>query len=82
MSQLDKRLDEILVDSVGMDFCENEECSHYQQYLTTKQAIKQLMIDEFEKMIGEDVVTDYQMSYRQGKNGLRQKLKELFDKEK
>lgn len=43
---LDEKINEILIDSVGWDFCESEECSHYQQYLDTKEAIKQLIEEE------------------------------------
>jgi len=51
---LDEKLDEILVDSVGMDFCKNDECTHYKQYLEAKKAIKQLI---------EEVQTE---SYKKG----------------
>ena len=52
---LDKKIDEILVDSVGMDFCENDECTLYKQYLDTKKAIKQL--------IKEQVTESYKKGY-------------------
>lgn len=52
MSDIDKRLDEILVKvasiSIAADGNEYRAC-----LLDAKQAIKQLMADEFEKMIGE-----------------------------
>ena len=31
MNDTDEKIDEILVDSVGMDFCENDECPHCKQ---------------------------------------------------
>lgn len=43
---LDEQIDEILVDSVGMDFCENKACSHYEQYLLAKQSIHALIADQ------------------------------------
>ncbi len=52
---MSKSIDEILVDSVGMDFCENDECTHYNQYLDAKEAIKQL--------IEEQVTESYKKGY-------------------
>lgn len=52
---LDEKIDEILVDSVGMDFCENDECTHYNQYLNVKKAIKQLIEEEIEEGIEEAI---------------------------
>lgn len=101
MSQLDKRLDEILATygnykTVKKDWVESE---HDEPFEITggnkllldkaKQAIKQLMVDEFEKMIGEyrddtDSQIPYpeyddeiiSVGYNNAKYELRQKLKE------
>lgn len=74
MSDIDTRLDEILVKvasiSIAADGNEYRAC-----LLDAKQAIKQLMADEFEKLIGEDTY-DERDDHDTLRRQLRQKLEE------
>lgn len=52
MSDIDKRLDELMEFDVWC-MCGANECVLAQNFKEAKQAIKQLMVDEFEKIIGD-----------------------------
>ena len=101
MSDIDKRLDEILVPP-AYGFSAEISCPECMfDFKEAKQAIKQLMVNEFEKMIGEDFrhsngkymknpsyecdecgEPDPEYTINVVLRELRQKLNQLFDKEK
>lgn len=84
MSDIDKRLDEILEEYFfPEDVARNNSNDKYLIY--GAKAIKQLMVDEFEKIIGEDskfrepeddLDRGVQIGYDTLRNELRQKLEE------
>lgn len=82
MSDIDTRLDEILLKDLILATDDGQPYIKYTD--TAVEAIKQLMADEFKKLIGEDdeydaltIDSDYDYAARnQLRNELRQKLEE------